>query len=61
MAKAKLKVGVIGTGMIAVAGHLPAWKNLADDVEVVGVADILEDRAQLVAETEGIPNAFGDW
>ncbi len=61
MPKAKLKVGVIGTGMIAVAGHLPAWKNLAADVEVVGVADILQDRAHLVAETEGIPNAFGDW
>lgn len=61
MAKAKLKVGIIGTGMITVSGHMPAWKNLADDVEVVGVADILEDRARLVAETEGIPHAYGDW
>ena len=60
MAK-KLKVGVIGTGMIAVAGHIPAWQNLEDDVEIVAVADILEDRAKLVAKSEGIPHAYGDW
>jgi len=58
---AKLKVGVIGTGMIATAGHIPAWKSLEDDVEIVAVADILEDRAKLVAKTEGIPHAYGDW
>ena len=58
---AKLKVGVIGTGMIATAGHIPAWKSLKDDVEIVAVADILEDRAKLVAKTEGIPHAYGDW
>ena len=34
----KLRVGVIGTGMIANAGHIPAWKNLADQVEVVSVS-----------------------
>jgi predicted dehydrogenase len=61
MARKRLKVGVIGTGMIATAGHLPAWRNLAEDVAVVGVADALEDRANLVAETEGVPHAFGDW
>jgi predicted dehydrogenase len=55
------KVAVIGTGMIANAGHIPAWKNLKEDVEIVAVADVLEDRAKLVAETEGIPNAYGDW
>ena len=57
----KLKVGIIGTGMIAISGHIPAWKNLKDDVEIVGVADILEDRAKLVAKTHGIPHAYGDW
>jgi len=57
----KLKVGIIGTGMIAVSGHIPAWKNLKDDVELIGAADILEDRAKLVAKSEGIPHAYGDW
>ena len=61
MPKELLKVAVIGTGMIANAGHIPAWKNLKEDVELVAVADMLEERAQLVAETEGIPRAYGDW
>ena len=55
------KIAVIGTGMIATAGHIPAWKHLQDDVEIVAVADINEERARLVAQKEGIPQAFGDW
>ena len=61
MAKEKLKVGIIGTGMIATSGHIPAWRDLPDDVEVIGVADILADRAKLIADSEGIPHAYGDW
>ena len=57
----RYRVAVIGTGMIATAGHIPAWKNLADDVEIVAVADQQEARAALVARTEGIPGSFGDW
>jgi len=58
---ATLKVGIIGTGMIAVSGHIPAWKALKDDAEIVAAADVLPDRAKLVADSEGIPNAYGDW
>jgi len=61
MARRKLKVGIIGTGMIAVSGHIPAWKNLADDVELTAVADILADRAALVAKSYGAKHAYGDW
>lgn len=61
MSNKLFKVAIIGTGMIANAGHIPAWKNLKEDVEIVAVADKLEDRAQLVAKTEGIPRAYGDW
>jgi predicted dehydrogenase len=57
----RYRVAVIGTGMIATAGHIPAWKNLADDVEIVAVADLQQDRAELVARTEGIPRGYGDW
>jgi predicted dehydrogenase len=57
----KLKVGIIGTGMIAVAGHIPAWQNLPEDVEIVAGADILPDRAELVAKSYGIRHAYGDW
>jgi len=61
MSERKLRVAVIGTGMIATAGHIPAWKNLKDDVEIVGVADVLEDRAALVARTYGVGQPYGDW
>ena len=39
MADEKLRVGVIGAGMIANAGHIPGWKNVSADVEVVAVAN----------------------
>jgi predicted dehydrogenase len=61
MASKKLRVGVIGTGMISLQGHIPGWKGLREDAEIVAVADILEDRAKQVARQEGIPNAYGDW
>ncbi len=61
MSQQKLKVAIIGTGMIANAGHIPAWKNLKHDVELVAVADLNEERARVVARNEGIPRAYGDW
>ncbi len=61
MSNGRLRVAVIGTGMIANAGHIPAWQNLREDVEIVAVSDALEERARLIAETKGIPKAYGDW
>jgi predicted dehydrogenase len=61
MPNEKLRIGIIGTGMIATAGHIPAWQNLKHDVQIVAVADVLADRAALVARTHDIPQAFGDW
>lgn len=61
MPKELLKVAVIGTGMIAAAGHLPAWKNLKNDVEVVAVADKEGDRAEGTAERNGIKRHYKDW
>ena len=57
----KLRVGVIGTGMIATVAHIPAWRDVGDDVEVVAVADVLADRAKRIAERDNIPHAYGDW
>jgi len=47
--------------MIGNAAHIPAWKNLSQDVEVVGVADVSEERARQTADRYGIPHASGDW
>ena len=56
----KFKVAVIGVGMIANAAHIPAWKDLQEDVEVVGVADLYEDNARSTAERYDIPHAYAD-
>jgi predicted dehydrogenase len=56
----KLRVAIVGTGMIANAGHIPAWRDLEDDIEIVGVSDLYPERAQRTAERHGIPRAYGD-
>ncbi|HEY3290063.1 MAG TPA: Gfo/Idh/MocA family oxidoreductase [Anaerolineae bacterium] len=57
----KLKrVAVIGTGMIANAAHIPAWKAIPDEVEIVGVADIRAEAAQETAHRYSIPKAYTD-
>jgi len=56
-----LKIAIVGTGMIANAAHIPAWKNLKEEVEIVGVADIREEAAQQTAERYQVPHAYGDW
>jgi predicted dehydrogenase len=58
MAKDKLKVAVVGVGMIANAAHIPAWKDLPDDVEIVAVMDVYENNAKTTAKMNGIPKWY---
>ena len=60
MSKQRFRVAIIGTGMIANAAHIPAWRNCEADAEIVGVADVMEERAKKVAVAQGIPRAYGD-
>lgn len=60
MPKEPYKVAIIGGGMIANAGHMPAWKNLKETVKLAAVVDNDKERAQLVAKNEGIPGAYAD-
>ena len=55
MPKMKLRVGVIGVGAIADEKHLPNWQELEAEgrVELIGVCDILPDRAQEMAAKYG--------
>ena len=59
MAK-KLKVGVIGTGIIG-KSHVRGYAGMSDDVEIVAVADLDEAEAKRVAEAHDIPNVFTDY
>jgi predicted dehydrogenase len=54
------RVALIGAGMIANAGHIPAWKNLAPQVELVGVYNHRLQRAQDTAQRHDIPHAYDD-
>ncbi|MFC4401868.1 Gfo/Idh/MocA family protein [Gracilibacillus xinjiangensis] len=58
---AKLRVGLIGAGGIATAVHLPAYKKLQDQAEVVAVADVAYTRAKEVAKKEDIPHVFDQY
>ena len=56
----KLKIAVIGAGGISHGAHLPAYAKM-DNVEIVALCDILEDRAKSVAEKFGIPAVYTDY
>jgi predicted dehydrogenase len=60
MDKKIYRVAVIGTGMIANAAHIPAWKELKNDVELVGVADIRPSAAQETAARYQIPRWYSN-
>jgi predicted dehydrogenase len=59
MAK-KIRVGIIGSGGIATATHIPNYKKL-DDVEIVACADIDESATQRVSEEFKIPHSYMDY
>ncbi len=54
-----MRVGVIGTGLIADFAHLPAYRQLG--AEIVAVADVVESRAQTMAHKYGVSQAYGDY
>ena len=58
----KLRVAVIGTGMIANSAHFPALNDLRKEglIEVVGVADIREEVAAETAKRHDVPNYYKD-
>lgn len=58
----KLRVAVIGTGMIANQAHFPALNALRDKglVEVVGVADIRPEVAEETAKRHNVPKWYAD-
>jgi predicted dehydrogenase len=60
MAKKRFRVAVIGAGMIANAGHIPAWQALNEEVEVVGVANPGEQAARDTAKRFNIQHVFTD-
>ncbi len=48
----KLKIALIGAGGIARNAHAPAYEKM-DNVEIIGVCDIIEERAEQMAKRLG--------
>lgn len=59
MATKKVKVGVIGVGLIAQIAHIPAY--IEAGAEIVGVADVVESRLKKVAEQFSIPKTYTNY
>jgi predicted dehydrogenase len=57
----RLRIGVIGTGVIAQVMHLHYLAELSDRYEVAAVCDLVQANARECADRYGIPLAVTDW
>jgi len=57
----RLRVGLVGTGLIAQVMHLHYLAELGEEFEVAAVCDIVGESARACAERYRIPAAFTDW
>ena len=57
----RLRIGVIGTGIIARVMHLHYLDELAESFEVAAVCDIVPENAKACAERYGIAATYTDW
>lgn len=61
MATKRVRVGVIGAGMIAQVMHVPHLVELGDQFEVAAICDISLGTATAVARKYGIPHVKSDY
>lgn len=57
----RLRVGVIGCGVIAQVMHLHYLHELSDRFELVAVCDVAADLCSAVAAEYGVPHRFSRW
>lgn len=51
-------IAVVGAGAIVDVAHLPAYTRAG--LEVVGITDVVPERAKEVADRHGVPRVYGD-
>jgi predicted dehydrogenase len=63
MSRTKLKVGIIGAGDASERYHLPYWRELEAEgrVELVGVCDLVKERAEQKAGNYGARLVYTDY
>jgi len=54
----RLKVAIVGSGLIAAHRHLPAFTKFRKDAEVISLCDLNYEQAQKVAHKFGIPKIY---
>jgi predicted dehydrogenase len=59
--KKKLKVGIVGCGVVATAYYMPYMLRHKDDYEMVAVCDINRRRTELCARLFGVPEVYTDY
>ncbi len=52
-----MRLGIIGCGRIMLNGHVPAFKQLGERIEVAAAADPSEERRKVIAEALGLDAA----
>ena len=57
----KLKVAIVGTGLIATKKHLPAFAKLKSACDVVAVCDANLDAAKAIARPFSVSHATATW
>lgn len=57
----RLRVGVVGTGVIAQVMHLHFLRELSDRYEIAALCDVSEDSARGSAEEYGVPSVHTEW
>jgi predicted dehydrogenase len=57
----RLKVGIVGAGVIAQVMHLNYLRELSDRYEIAALCDISAENANNNAERYNIPKTFSDW
>src|SRR5437899_11285100 len=57
----RLRVGVIGCGLIAQVMHLNYLRELSDRFEIAAVCDLSEAVRAACAREYGVPEQYGSW
>ena len=57
----RLKVGVIGCGLIAQVMHLHYLRELSDRFEIAAICDLSSETREAVGREYGVPNQFESW
>ena len=60
MSETRLRVGVVGTGLVAQVMHLPHLNSLPDLFEIAALCDLSTKTAQSLARRYGVPRTFTD-